>query len=332
MPGKESHQVPIPAWLDPTASTLFVSAPDEAGRARSGGYAIASLFDTNPRDVAHAWVVAWSEAKSGTQAELVVSAAERAAEEQRRRDASQAALLDLPGTGNSTQKPQAETKPKKNSTLEHSAKNQPPVQTTRILVNPETLVLRKPEGEIVTGAPSYQVSRGAEAGPRGKNTSGNGNLREPNRNHPRKLGGPGRGPLNYTAEERETVGLELLRQVLADEDTILTDVRHQPNVGADAVDNHGRYYELKVSAGALPDTVKLEDSQIQRAFITSDKFYLVLVGNVEAGQGNPEVRIIHDPLHHLKPAPYGAIHLKGALSVHVARSWIFSSSEEISAE
>ena len=97
--------------------------------------------------------------------------------------------------------------------------------------------------------------------------------------------------------------------VLAGADCTLTDVRHQPNVGADAVDDRGRYYELKVHQGAIPDTVKLEDSQIQRAMAAPDDFFLVIVGNVEDGNGNPEVRIIHDPLHHLTVQPQGAVHL-----------------------
>jgi hypothetical protein len=153
-------------------------------------------------------------------------------------------------------------------------------------------------------------------------------LKDPKRDHPKQPGsGGGRGPLNYTAQERESAGLELLRQVLAGDDTTLTDVRHQPNVGADAVDDRGRYYELKVHAGAIPDTVRLEDSQIQRA-MTTEAFYLVLVGNAEDGQGNPEVRIIHDPLHHLQVQPQGAVHLTGVLSAEVARSWTFEPVEE----
>ena len=153
-------------------------------------------------------------------------------------------------------------------------------------------------------------------------------MKDPRPDNPKQpASGGGRGPLNYTAQERESAGLELLRQVLANDDTTLTDVRHQPNVGADAVDNHGRFYELKVHAGPIPDTVKLEDSQIQRAMTTED-FYLVLVGNVEDGLGNPEVRIIHDPLHHLTVQPQGAVHLTGVLSAEVARSWTFEPAAE----
>jgi hypothetical protein len=112
--------------------------------------------------------------------------------------------------------------------------------------------------------------------------------------------------------------------VLAADETTLTDVRHQPNVGADAVDDHGRYYELKVHAGPVPDSVKLEDSQIERALTTSE-FYLVVVGNVEDGNADPEVRIIHDPLHQLTPQPRGSVHVSGIHTADAAR-WTFTRS------
>jgi hypothetical protein len=184
-------------------------------------------------------------------------------------------------------------------------------------------VLDRPEGEIVTGPTGNTIEPGNKAESASNDSSTKGKLRDPNLDSPKRPGSPGRGPLNYTPEERETAGLELLRRVLADDDTTLTDVRHQPNVGADAVDDKGRYYELKVSLGAMPDSVRLEDSQIERALGTDD-FYLVVVGNVEAGQGVPEVCVIHDPLHHLKAEPHGAVHLTGVLSAAVARSWTFS--------
>jgi hypothetical protein len=325
IPGQGSHQPELAAWLDSAAKTFFVSAPDEAGRARSGGFAIASIFDANSRDVAHAWAVAWSEAEDGARAELVVTAAERAAEEKRRREASQAALLNLPGPRRTPGKPTppGRARDKTGSPTPATSDPRSASHKARKLVDTEDLVLREPAGRILTDTSEDVPSRssGPSAGPNGP--AWGRNLRDPKRDHPKQPSSSGRGPLNYTADERESAGLELLRQVLAADDLTLTDVRHQPNVGADAVDDQGRYYELKVHAGAIPDAVRLEDSQIQRA-LTSDEFYLVLVGNVEHGRGDPEVRIIHDPLHHLKPEPQGAVQLSGVLSAGIARSWTFT--------
>lgn len=321
LPDSAGPQVPLPAWLDASRRTMFINSSEEASRPRSGGYALASLFGANPREIDHAWVVAWADAEAGAQAELVVSAAERAAEEKLRREKSQAALISLtsPSTAQQTK---AARRPKKSAGASHGAStpHQPP-QRARTLVDTEGLV-PKTAGELIVGQP-----RGAEAtnaaGPTGSSSSGKAKLKDPKGDRPKQPSLGGRGPLNFTPQERESVGMDLLRMVLAGDDCTLTDVRHEPNVGADAVDDHGRYYELKVHQGAIPDTVKLEDSQIQRAMTAPDDFFLVLVGNVEDGQGNPEVRIIHDPLHHLRVQPQGAVHLTGILSAGVARSWTF---------
>lgn len=328
LPGGTNHQVKLAAWLDPVARTLFASAPDEVARARSGGFSIASLFDANPRDVAHAWVVAWSDAQAGAEAELVVSAAERAAEEKRRREASQAALLKLsnPGTTSGRAKLGKSVLTKRTAPKPDGAGAQSTRPKARTLVDPDSLVLRTPDGVLVTRKPDGSAAGTSSGGVGARDSGGKGKLKDPDPSQPKKPGA-GRGPLNYTPEERESTGLELLRRVMAaDYDVTLTDVRHQPNVGADVVDNRGRYYELKVHGGAIPDTVKLENSQIQRA-LTTDEFYLVLVGGVEEGQGNPEVRITHDPLHHLAPEPHGAVHLSGVLSADIAVSWSFAADE-----
>lgn len=326
LPGSTGHQVPLPAWLDVHRKTLFVRSPEEASRARSGGYAIASSFRTSPRELAHAWLAAWADAEAGAQAELVVSAAARAAEEKLRREKSQAALISLP---TSTKEPaRSARRPKKSAATSQGApgSHQPPARA-RTLIDPGALVLQETAGGLIVGTPRGEGVASAH-GAAGASGSGRSKLKDPKRDHPKQPSGGGRGPLNYTAHERESAGLELLRMVLAGDECTLTDVRHQPNVGADAVDDHGRYYELKVHQGAIPDTVKLEDSQIQRAMAATDDFYLVLVGNVEDGQGSPEVRIIHDPLHHLTVQPQGAVHLTGVLSAELARSWTFEPGSE----
>lgn len=322
LPDSGGHQATLPAWLDMQRATLFVCTPEEASRARSGGYAIASSFEASPRELAHAWLAAWSDAEAGAQAELVVSAAARAAEEKLRREKSQAALISLP-TSTKEHSARSAGRPKKGATSSPggSGSHQPPLRA-RTLVDPGALALQRTAGELIVGTPRGEGATGAQ-GTTGSSEPGKSKLKDPKPDHPKQPSGGGRGPLNYTAHERESAGLELLRMVLAGDECTLTDVRHQPNVGADAVDDRGRYYELKVHQGAIPDTVKLEDSQIQRAMAAPDDFFLVLVGNVEDGQGNPEVRIIHDPLHHLTVQPQGAVHLKGVLSAEVARSWTF---------
>ena len=320
VPDAAAHQVALSAWLDLERATLFVDSPEDVSRARSGGYAIASVFETSPREIAHAWLAAWADAEAGAQADLVVSAAAREAEEKLRREKSQTALNSLPTS--KEQAPRTARKAKKGATSQGATDKLPPPPKARVLVDPATLVMQDTAGELIAGTPRGDGDAGPSGGS-GSAGSGKPKLNDPNRDKPKQPSGGGRGPLNYTAQEREDAGLELLRMVLAGADCTLTDVRHQPNVGADAVDDRGRYYELKVHQGAIPDTVKLEDSQIQRAMAAPDDFFLVIVGNVEDGNGNPEVRIIHDPLHHLTVQPQGAVHLTGILSAEVAKSWTF---------
>lgn len=321
IPDNVGHQVPVPSWLDVSQRTLLVNSAEEAMRPRSAGYALASLFNSSPREIDHAWVVAWADAVAGAQAELVVSAAERAAEEKLRREKSQAALISLPSSKEAGPT-RMSRKPKQRARAGHdTASPHRPPQPARTLIDTEALLLQT-RGKLITGTHPLD-ERATSAGSAGSSSAGKAKLKEPRHDQPKRPSAGGRGPLNYTAQERESAGLDLLRKVLAGDECTLTDVRHQPNVGADAVDDRGRYYELKVHQGAIPDTVKLEDSQIQRAMSAPDDFFLVLVGNVEDGQGNPEVRIIHDPLHHLKVQPQGAVHLTGILSAEVVRSWTF---------
>lgn len=320
IPGGPGHQVPMPSWLDAGRQTLLVNSAEETNRPRSAGYALASLFASSPREIDHAWVVAWADAEAGAQAELVVSAAERAAEDKLRREKSQATLMSL--TQSSEARPRESTrKPKKSAGAGPRGSEPHPPPPARTLVDIQGLALRETAGKLLLGAPRGEDPTGSIRAT-GPHSTGKTKLEQPKGDWPNLPSVGGRGPLNFTPHERESVGLDLLRMILG-EDCSLTDVRHEPNVGADAVDDHDRYYELKVHQGPIPDTVKLENSQIERAMTTTDKFFLVLVGNVEAGQGKPEVRIIHDPLHHLKVQPQGAIHLTGILSAEVAQSWIF---------
>ena len=115
----------------------------------------------------------------------------------------------------------------------------------------------------------------------------------------------------YSGLDRETVGLELVRKVLGSDENQIVDLRNQRGVGADAVDEMKRFYELKVFAGSEPDEVTLTSSEVQRASSTSD-FFLAIVSNVEESvEARPTVRIINDPLSRLRPIDKGSISLAG---------------------
>jgi hypothetical protein len=67
-------------------------------------------------------------------------------------------------------------------------------------------------------------------------------------------------PRTFTDLEKETIGLALLRKVIETDAITLTDHRGQHGLGADAQDNLGSFYELKVHLGQEPDLVRTEDS------------------------------------------------------------------------
>ncbi|MCG8971449.1 hypothetical protein [Streptomyces sp. CL12-4] len=98
--------------------------------------------------------------------------------------------------------------------------------------------------------------------------------------------------------EQEKAALDLVRRALALDETELRDLRAQHGLGADAVDELARFYELMTYGGAEPDTIQLTAAEFQRA-IESDNFFFVVVSGLEAGAAPVTVRIILEPLKHL---------------------------------
>jgi hypothetical protein len=84
-------------------------------------------------------------------------------------------------------------------------------------------------------------------------------------------------------------------------------------VGADAIDDLNRFFELKVHLGDEPDTIQLEESQIRRALSTPD-FFLVIVSNIEGANARPKVRIIVDPVHQLTMTRSSSVSFTGVRS------------------
>ena len=130
-----------------------------------------------------------------------------------------------------------------------------------------------------------------------------GGTRPPSPHSPTPLRG-------YTDRERETVGFELARKVLSSYHEDIVDLRTQRGVGADAMDELERFYELKVSAGGEPNEVTLTNAEWQRAQ-SSPNFFLVVVSGVEGVESRPSVRIIPRPLDQLEQKVSGTMMLSG---------------------
>ncbi len=295
------------AWLDSASSTLYLSHDDNAGKPGAGAYAVASAFTGDVRRISHDWVVAWARAEEGVRAEEVSSAASREAQSKRLRDEKDAQQLE-----ELAHRPKARPDKARLAGAEEVAAG--PSTSTRVsravprtLVDLGSFTLVDERGELLSSSASLGPS-GADA-KGGRRSRG---LAEPDRSRPKKKR-PGVGAKNYTAEELESKGLELAKWVLGLDDGRVVDIRNQHNVGADAIDDLQNFYELKAYAGPIPDVVQLQDSQVARA-LSTDNFFLVVVGNLEEGSGVPEARVIVSPLRELRAQPSGAVKLGGVLA------------------
>lgn len=303
--------VRVGAWTDASRHALYVEAQTETGRVAAGGMAVASLFDIDARRIAHAWMAAWAAADEGHRAEVVTLASRRAADEAARREAEgELRLQALQVQARAKRMTEKELTVKAGANREPAPISIPPkAATPRTLVDPSSLTIKNPEGTFQN---RKALSPAQTTGATGSSAV---KLQEPNQDRP-KTPALGRGPVNFSPEERESVGLELVRRVLGGQAAGIVDIRNQHNVGADAVDDLARFFELKVHQGPIPNTTRLTDSEVRRALTTHD-FFLVLVGNVEQGSEHPEVRVITNPLDQLTVEPSGSILLSG---VHLAQA------------
>ena len=304
--------------VDVDGRKVFVRDPQtDLPRAERGGRAVAALFDGERRRVAQAWRAAWDKAADGVTAaglELAQQKAEREREEigakidrdlealrmrtGRRRESTAGGRWRSSGVPNEGGRVGA------GGTQPDAADG----TKLRVLVDPDLLMPVDPSGRVVAGSP-----RSADAPPRRASV-----LVEPDATRPPSP--RSRTPLRgYSDQERETVGFELARKVLSSDHENIVDLRAQRGVGADAMDELERFYELKVSAGGEPNEVTLTSAEWQRA-IGSPDFFLVVVSGVEGVESRPSVRIIPRPLDQLDQSVSGTVKLSG---VRCAKSVTF---------
>lgn len=313
--------IEIDTWLDLSGGIFYVSDEAAIGSPSSGAYAVASVFDGDARRIAHDWLAAWSIALEGHREEEVTTAARLDAERKQVRDERGDEMLrNLAEQGKnrrSNLNGESSSKGRKKATDDAIIDAKP--KLTRHLVDPESLTLKYEDGEIV-GATAAKDVAPTTAEP----TVTPDQPRDPDVSNPRTPSGGGRGSKNYTEQERETVGLDLVRRVLGGDEAGIVDIRHQRNVGADAIDDLENYFELKVYAGPIPDSISLTNSEFRRAQET-EQFFLVVVGNVEQSDKTPVILIFTDPLNHLNVLPQGSVHLGGLRDARALR-YTFESS------
>ncbi len=306
VPNRGPLTVPVNAIVDSRTSTLYVTKSSLMRSVEAGGQAIAGLFTANRRRVAQAWLAACESAKSGREAQLLKLANDRQKEEEAQRTADiekrKAALQ------NETLMAHSQQRASRVGTSQHflalpsstaiSTSNLSNHQATnsRNLVDPSRFRLVDARGRAA-GATTSAGSRTVNTG----NREANGEARPKVLPAPNRTGTPPNEysrPPAYTEVAKESVGLDFVRRVFASDEQKMRDLRAQRGVGADAVDELDRFFELKVYAGAEPDYIVLENSQIRRAMSTPN-FFVVVVSELEGENASPTVRVIIDPLSQL---------------------------------
>ena len=308
--GGGTRHCPVHVKVDVDSQRVFVRDPQtDLPRADRGGRAVAALFDGERRRVAQAWRAAWDRAEDGMAAagfELAEQQAEREKEEiaVAIRQDLEALRMGRGGKRNTTEGSRRRgpgVAGDGSRVGSGSTGNDVPDETKlRVLVDPDTLAVVDPSGRVVGGLPRRD---------RPRRTSPGGGPVEPSATEPRRT--RSRMPLRgYSDQEREDVGFELARRVLSSDDKDIVDLRAQRGVGADAMDELKRFYELKVNAGGEPNEVTLTSAEWQRAK-SSSEFFLVIVSDVEGADSRPSIRIISRPLDQLDQRPSGTVKLSG---------------------
>ena len=307
--GGRQYDCPVAVKVDAGRGVVFVRRGNDLAHVDRGGRALSMLFTGDGRPLAHAWRGAWDRADEERPAAIPELAQERKAREEKENDQSlkdrRAAFREdtsrrhragrRAGVGKNGEDNDASKSGESSAT--GTGDDTEAVPPRRELVSLTTLRLHDPEGQETERTKGRKPPR----------KTGDGGLVEPGGAVPPKTGTT---PPNYTSEQKETVGLELLQMVVGRD---LVDLRAKRGVGADALDEEeGRYYELKVSGGNEPDVVSLTASEVMRAAATEDKFVLAVVSGVEGADACPTVRLVLDPLKELEAgAEDGKINLAG---------------------
>ncbi|GAA2430349.1 hypothetical protein GCM10010433_33460 [Streptomyces pulveraceus] len=304
-------EVPVEAGVDWTSGTLYVRDTSVVNRPSVVGSSIAARFPGSRREAALAWGAACDRAEQGRRAVDLSLAEDRvrrdqesaAAERDRRLRGLQDEAYQRGRTDGTGGRPAAGTLPAADGQGAVSRTTTPGRSATfRRLVDPHALRPVADRGDLT--APRAGGEHATDAASK-KSTSG---LPQPRPGSAVPQQRTSARP--YTTVEQEKVALDLVRQALARDETELRDLRAQHGLGADAVDELARFYELKAYSGAEPDTIQLTPVEFERA-VTSDDFFLVVVSGLEAGTAPVIVRIITQPLKHLPYRPSGNVMVSG---------------------
>ncbi|WP_339153627.1 sacsin N-terminal ATP-binding-like domain-containing protein [Actinomadura luteofluorescens] len=295
-------QAAVPAIVDRREGSLLLAEPGQLTQVDGAGRAIAGLFATGGEKIALHWSAACQRAAAGRRAQPVqpnkTVSAEQLAETDRKAGARLTELEEQLTTKTSAAARDTPLPPSTPPAPRPSPPRTPPPApqaTPRQLVDLDTVVFGEP-------------TRSRASGPNAVPATRSHHLTEP-----RYENSPPQGrsaPRAYTDLDKEQLGLNLLRKVLSRSHREIIDLRAQHGVGADAIDDLRKFYELKVYAAQEPNTIRLAATELERA-LRDENFILVIISNLEGPNARPRLRFITDPLHRLRPQHDTVISLTG---------------------
>ena len=301
----EKYICEVDAKIDTALQRLYVRHPSYLPRVEGGGRAIASLFEGNTRRLAQAWRAAYDLAEDGREADAIELAEQRAKRIKEETDPgiSRRTLRFQERTAESqgsTPRPASKATSRGSQSVRNGSQNSDNLGAVRVLVDPDSLRLVDPRGRIEGGKKSTH-----------RRTGHSGGLADPRQ---RSTGPRNRTPIpGYSAVDRESVGMDLVRVMLSSDIDDIVDLRTQRGVGADAIDSMESFYELKVSAGPEPDSVTLTNAEVRRALSTPN-YFLIVISGIEGVDARPKARVFVDPLKQLQLVERASITLSGVQS------------------
>jgi hypothetical protein len=316
--GHPNVEIPARAHVlwDPLPVLVCIANPDEAGYEETTGRAISAMFARNAPDgrsldrdkISLIWASAWTRALKGDQAADLNLA--------RNSESADTVLNGLAvGLADGKERRAAISRlPKQPAKINVYAADMPAdlsIPATQN-ENQQSIILRqlKDPSEFIVGG----VEIVPESITRGKSklsrmvtlrAISTGSTGVSNAPQSRKA------PVAYTREEIETLAYQVLETVLRTAGREAEDFRHIRRIGADVVDDLGRYYEIKGSFGEMPDTIDLTAHEVKRAQMAKKgEFFLAVISGLEEGYPY-RLRIIPDPLDNLEWGENGTLTLTG---------------------
>jgi hypothetical protein len=305
--GRKRLTTPKRVHLDQAAGQLFFRSEHDLADRRLGGRAIAQTFEKGRREIALAWAEAWREAEEGEAPDEVRLAEDEAKSlpdplgdiERHGKRATGRKILTAARRRASSKLPRTQTEPIQ-ARRELKSFDQATIATVEIVHGDGTKPRAAPRRIPLRHDLPIIPARPASAGSR------------PMRK-------------DWTDKEKEDLGFALLQGALKNLDGAeLGDYRALRGVGADSIDNLRRFFELKTAERDLPDHVRFEPSEFERAAKTQGgKYFLAIVAGLEEGWPT-RIRIIANPLDALQWRRHPALTLSGirnadtSLDIHVA--------------